>query len=161
MVHSATKRWAVAYINGDGKMIEKEMFQHAVELIEKRYPIGWGGVAVAHTADGQYLTSVAINTIDSNVELCIEVGVLCEAAKYDLKITHTLCVIREDEKSPYKVLTPCGICQERLRYYGTDLLVGVTTKDNELKFVPLNELQPYHWTNAFNDIVMYDDKPIR
>jgi len=141
-------------------VIEKEMYHIAVEFIKKRYPIGWGGVAVMHTADEQYLTSVAINTIDSNAELCIEVGALCEAAKYDLKITHSLCVVRENEKSLYKILTPCGICQERLRYYGTDLSVGVTTKDNKLKFVPLNELQPYHWTNAFDDIIMYDDKHI-
>jgi len=96
-------------------MVEKEMFQRAVELIEKRYPFGWGGAAVAHTDDGQYLTSVAIDTIDGNAELCIETGTICEAAKYDLKITHSLCIAREDEESPYKVLTPCGICQERLR----------------------------------------------
>lgn len=113
-----------------------------------------------HTADNQYLTSVALNTIDSNVELCIEVGALCEASKYDLKVTHSICVIRENEFSAFKVLTPCGICQERLRYWGVDVKVGVTTKENELKFVRLDELQPYHWTSAFEDIVMYDDKHI-
>jgi hypothetical protein len=25
-------------------------------------------------------------------------------------------------------------------------MVGVTTPNNELKFAPLHELQPYHWT---------------
>jgi len=139
-------------------MIEQEMYRIAVEFIEKRYPEGWGGAAVMHTQDGQYLTSVAMDTIDANVELCIETGALCEASKYDLKITHSLCVAREDERSEYKVLTPCGVCQERLRYYGTDVMAGVTTKDGALKFVRLDELQPYHWTNAFDDIVMYDDE---
>ena len=73
-------------------------------------------------------------------------------------MTHSLCAHRADEKSPYRVLSPCGICQERLRYYGVDVLVGVTTPDLALKFVRLDELQPYHWTNAFDDIVMYDDE---
>ncbi len=139
-------------------MIEQEMFRRAVELIEKRYPSGWGGAAVMHTSDGQYLTSVALNTIGSNVELCIETGAMCEASKYDLKITHSLCVTRENENSVFKILTPCGVCQERLRYWGTDVIVGVTTEDKKLKFVALNGLQPYHWTNAFNDIIMYDDE---
>jgi cytidine deaminase len=140
------------------RVIEKEMYRRAIEFIKKRYPHGKGNVAVMHTADGQYLLSVAIETIDSNVELCAETGALCEAAKYDLKITHSLCVVRENENSPCQILTPCGICQERLRYYGTDVLCGVTTEDNVLKFVSLSQLQPYHWTTAFDDIVMYDDE---
>jgi len=139
-------------------MIEQEMLRLAIEFIEKRYPKGWGGAAVMHTSDGQYLISAAIETIDSNVGLCIETGALCEAAKYDLKVTHSICVTRKDEHSPYKVLTPCGICQERLRYYGVDVRVGVTTKNGEPRFISLDELQPYHWTNAFDDIVMYDDE---
>jgi len=139
-------------------MIEQEMYIRAVEFIEKRYPKGWGGAAVMHTADGQYLISAAIEVIDEFVGLCIETGALCEAAKYDLKITHSLCVTREDEISPFRVLTPCGVCQERLRYYGTGVRVGVTTKEEGLKFVTLGELQPHHWTTAFDDIVTYDDE---
>ena len=34
--------------------IEYEMYQRAVELIEKRYPIGWGGAGVVHTSKGNY-----------------------------------------------------------------------------------------------------------
>lgn len=138
--------------------IQQEMYRKVMDFIIKRYPVGWGGAAVVHTADGRYLISVAIDTIDSNVELCIEVGAMCEVSKYDLKITHSLCVVRSDEHSDFQILTPCGICQERLRFWGVDVKVGVTTNDNSLKFVPLNELQPYHWTNAFSDIEFFDDK---
>ena len=35
--------------------IEYEMYQRAVELIEKRYPIGWGGAGVVHTSKFSYL----------------------------------------------------------------------------------------------------------
>lgn len=43
-----------------------------------------------------------------------------------------------------------GICQERLRYWGEDVLVGVTTNDNSLKFVRLGELMPYYWGKAYD-----------
>jgi len=32
--------------------IENEMYRKAVELIEKRYPVGWGGAGVVHTSKG-------------------------------------------------------------------------------------------------------------
>lgn len=145
----------------DETIIEQEMYRQAIELIEKRYPTGWGGAAVVHTADNRYFTSVALDTIDSNVELCIEVGAMCEASKYNVKITHCLCIVRDNEHNTYKILSPCGICQERLRYWGVDVKVGVTTKDRSLKFVTLNELQPYHWTNAFSDIEFFEDKQVK
>lgn len=129
--------------------IEKKMYELAVELIEKRYPTGWGGAAVIHTNKGHYFTSVAIEMANASAELCIEVGAMCEAHKYNEKVTHCLCVTREDENSPYTVLSPCGICQERLRYWGEDVQVGVTTGGDELLFVELKELQPYHWSNAY------------
>lgn len=125
------------------------MYEKAVELIEWRYPKGWGGAAVVHTEDDRYFTSVASETANSSAILCIEVGAMLEAHKYNVKVTHCLCVVRDDENSPFKVLSPCGICQERLRFWGTDVLVGVTNPSGKLLFVPLGELQPYHWTNAY------------
>ena len=130
--------------------IEKEMYKQAVELIEKRYPVGWGGVGVVRTEEGHYFTSVSIETANASAVLCIETGAILEAHKYNEKVTHCLCLVRDDEKSPFKVLTPCGICQERLRYWGESVSVAVTTDDNSLKFVMLGKLQPYHWTNAFS-----------
>ena len=46
--------------------IEKEMYRQAVELIEKRYPKGWGGAGVVHTANGNYYTSVSIDTANAS-----------------------------------------------------------------------------------------------
>lgn len=40
---------------------------------------------------------------------------------YNVKVTHCICVVRDDENSEFKILTPCGICQERLRYWGEDV----------------------------------------
>lgn len=74
---------------------------------------------------------------------------MCEAHKFNEKVTHCLCVVRDDENSPYKVLSPCGVCRERLRYWGEEVQVVVTTDDHSLLFVTLKELQPYHWYLAY------------
>ena len=100
--------------------IEKEMYRRAAELIEKRYPIGWGGAGIVHTSNGNYYTSVSIETANASAIVCIETGAMLETHKYNEKVTHCMCLIRNDEKSQYRVLSPCGICQERLRYWGVN-----------------------------------------
>ena len=129
--------------------VEKEMYRLAVELIEKRYPKDWGGAGVVHTSAGHYYTSVANDTANSSVILCIETGAMLEAHKYNEKVTHCMCLTRDDENSEFKVLSPCGVCQERLRYWGGDVQVAVTTKGDSPLFVELDKLQPYHWTAAY------------
>lgn len=130
--------------------IEQILYDTAVRFIRERYPVGWGGAAVIHTADDRYLISVAIEVFNASAELCIETGAICEAHKFNAQVTHCICVVRDDESSPFKVLTPCGICQERLRYWGEDVKVGVTTEDNALKFVRLGKLMPYYWGKAYH-----------
>ena len=53
--------------------IEETLYRLAVELIQKRYPRGWGGTAVLRTEQDHYLTSVALETANASAELCIEV----------------------------------------------------------------------------------------
>lgn len=129
--------------------IEQTLYDTAVRFIQARYPTGWGGAAVIHTADGRDLISVAPEVQNAGAELCIETGAICEAHKWNAKVTHCICVVRDDENSECKVLTPCGICQERLRWWGADVMVGVTTDDHTLKFVRLGELMPYYWLRAY------------
>lgn len=129
--------------------IEETMYNKAVDFIKQRYPTGWGGAAIIRTSNEKMLISVAPTVNNASAELCIETGAICEAHKFDLKVTHCICVARDNEKSDFKVLTPCGICQERLRYWGGEVMVGVTTVNNSLKFVTLNELMPYYWYNAY------------
>ena len=132
----------------DKTIIEQKMFDTTAVLINKRYPKGWGGAGVIRTEDDNYFTSVWLDNINDSVSICIETGAMCEAYKHDKRVTHSLCVVRDDEHSNYEILTPCGVCQERLRFWGDKVMVGVTTPDNSLKFVQLSELQPYHWTTS-------------
>ncbi|WP_282138715.1 cytidine deaminase [Rossellomorea aquimaris] len=129
--------------------IEKTLFEEAVALIEKRYTTGWGGAAAMYTKRGEVLTSVSPEIINASTELCIETGAILEAHKLDTEVTHSICVVRDDENSEYKVLTPCGICQERLFYWGASVKVGIFHPEGDLLFKTLKELQPFHWYEAY------------
>ena len=126
--------------------IEKALYQAAVALIESRYPTGWGGAAAVRTESGKILTSVAPDTKNDALALCMEVGAYLEAHKLNETVTHSLCICRDDESSEYLILSPCGICQERLVHWGGNVKVAVTNPRNDLVFKSLRELQPYHWS---------------
>ncbi|UOY89442.1 cytidine deaminase [Bacillus glycinifermentans] len=131
--------------------VEQTLYAAAVELINTRYPSGWGGAAAMYTEDGKILTSVAPEVINASTELCIETGAILEAHKLGTRITHSICVVRDDEHSGYKVLTPCGVCQERLFYWGPEVKAAVTVPDGGLVFKALKEIQPFHWSAAYQE----------
>ncbi|CAH6866188.1 Cytidine deaminase [Vibrio chagasii] len=125
---------------------EQELYHAAVDLIKKRYPRGWGGAAAVRTETGKILTSIAPDTINDALSLCMEVGAFLEAHKLNEKVTHSLCICREDESSEFLVLSPCGVCQERLVHWGGDVKAAISTKENKLVFKTIRELMPHHWS---------------
>jgi len=128
--------------------IEQQLYKAAKELIEQRYPTGWGGAAAVALDDGTILTSVAPEVENDALSLCMEVGALLEANKLSKTVTHSLCICREDETSELVILSPCGICQERLMTWGRDVRVAITSASNTLQFPPLNQLTPHHWSQV-------------
>ena len=70
--------------------IEQEMYRNAVELIEKRYPTGWGGAGVVHTSKGNYYTSVSIDTANASAVVFFEFGAVGVAPKKKEKIKQFL-----------------------------------------------------------------------
>lgn len=131
--------------------IEQKLYDSAVELIQRRYPNGWGGAAAMNTKGGRILTSVAPEVLTDQTNLCIETGAILEAHKLNDQVTHSICVVRDDENSEFKILTPCGICQERLFYWGEDVKAAVSSENGKLEYKTLKEIQPYHWTKAYAD----------
>ena len=128
--------------------IEKELYEAAKNLAQRRYPKGWGGSAALRTETGKILTSVQPDVKNESLNLCIEVGAMLEAHKLNEKVTHSLCIARTSENEPFIILTPCGICQERLVHWGGDVMAAVTNPENRLLFKSIRELQPYHWSAA-------------
>lgn len=129
--------------------IEQNLYLAAINLIKTRYPSGWGGAAAMYTEDGQILTSVSPEVINAATELCMETGAILEAHKLNTKVTHTICVAREHEEAEFTVLTPCGVCQERLFYWGEKVKAAVTNANGKLEYKTLQEIQPYHWHKAY------------
>jgi cytidine deaminase len=128
--------------------IGDKLFDAATDLIEQRYSTGWGGAAAVRIDNGQVLTSVAPDTQNDALSLCMEVGAYLQAHKLDETVTHSLCIFRENEHAEFVVLTPCGICQERLVYWGGDVQVAISNPENKLTFKTLRELQPHHWSQV-------------
>lgn len=58
---------------------------------------------------------------------------------------------RTKENEPPKILTACGICQERLRYWGEDVKVAISNPENRVIFKQIKELNPYYWGKVFPD----------
>ena len=140
------------------------LFNEGTEFIKKRYPKGWGGAAVLRTDQNNYLISVAIETCNVGASLCIETGAICEAHKINEAVTHSICIVRENEDSPFKVLSPCGICQERLMYWD-NVLVGVTTQDSSKTCTSGDKYSydvkiTYDVSNGIQDKVFTGGKPI-
>lgn len=126
-----------------------QMYKKATDFVRKRFPNGWGGCAVVYTEDKQYLISVALESFNAGAGLCMETGAMCEAQKFNLRITHSLCISRDNENEDFKILTACGICQERFRYWGGNVKIAITNPKNEIIFKTLDELSHFYWGNAF------------
>lgn len=131
--------------------LDQTLYRAAVDLIEKRYPTGWGGATAMYTNKGSILTSISPEIVNASTEICFEIGAICEAHKIDETVTHVVSVIRDDFQGngiyEYKILAPCGICQEYLFYWGGDVKCAIY--DGAIIFKTLNELQPHYWRKAY------------
>ncbi len=131
--------------------LDSKLVAAAIAFIQSRFPDKpWAGAAAMYTEDGQLLVSTSPEMMSASVELCHETGAICEAYKLNKKVTATVCVSR-DEKGLFQILTPCGVCQERLYVWGDEVEAAVPTDADSTQWQTktLNELQPYYWRKPF------------
>ncbi len=131
--------------------LDQGLVDAARDLLETRYPDAEGIAAAMYTDDGAVLTGVFFEPEWGGGALCAETGALCEAEKLGKRVTASVCVSRLSGKDPIVVLTPCGICQERLFHWGGTVEVAVPDPTDATKWQArtLDEVQPYYWVNAF------------
>ena len=98
-----------------------------------------------YTSTGRMLTSVYVEAVVDAASLCCETGCICEAHRFAESIAASVCVVREDGDAPFRVLAPCGICQERLGFFGPEVRVGVPDAASIAgwRSVSLAMLRPY------------------
>ena len=136
--------------------VDRVLVDAAVELAERRYAgdpdgDGWAGAAAMYTSDGRILTSVFVDAPNDATTSCCETGAIAEAHKLGLAVAASVCVSRERLDAQFVILTPCGICQERLAHWGGDVQVGVPDPQDPSRWssVALREVQPHYWRRVF------------
>ena len=130
--------------------VDTALIQAIIAFIEKRFPgEGQDGAAGMYTSSGNMLISTAPEAFNDGVSLCHETGCLCEAYRLNESVTATACLVRESPER-FILLSPCGVCQERLFLYGPNVSVAVPADDDPTRWQAkrLSELQPFYWRKA-------------
>ncbi len=102
--------------------------------------------------DGTILTGTAPDAVNPSVEVCHEVEPYCAAFRLGRSIVASVCLHREPGGRTV-VLSPCGVCRERLAVHGPNVLVAVAAAEDPTLVVwkPLKEVLPDYWMMAFPD----------
>lgn len=133
--------------------LDQELVDAAINQALARFPTGYAGAAAVYTEDGQILTSVCFDTHNEIANLCHETGAYCEANRLNLRVTASVCVSRSTPEDKFIILTPCGICQERLAIWGRSVEVAVPDPSNPSHWLTktLGQVQPYYWGNVIEE----------
>lgn len=107
------------------------------------------GVGAAGLADdGAILTGVWIDAMVDSACLCAETGPISEAHRTNRKLIASICV-RWTHATGSSVLAACGVCQERLAVFGSDLEIGVADNaERGFRFESLAALRPSPWWDS-------------
>ncbi|MGL5827818.1 MAG: cytidine deaminase [Nocardioides sp.] len=125
------------------------------ELIRQRYPNDEAhGAAAMLLADGTILTGTAPDVVNSAVEVCHEIEPFCGAYRLNQPVVASICLHRMPG-GRVVVLSPCGVCRERLAVHGPDVLVAVADERDPAVVVwkRLKAVLPDYWMAAFPEEV--------
>jgi cytidine deaminase len=122
-------------------------------LISGRFPDDEDhGAAAMLLDDGTMLTGTAPVAINPAVQVCHEIEPFCGAYRLGRRITASVCLHRHPGGRTV-VLSPCGVCRERLAEHGPDVLVAVADPLDACIAIwkPLKDVLPDYWMTAFPD----------
>jgi cytidine deaminase len=123
------------------------------DLIDSRFPAdGDHGAAAMLLADGTILTGTAPDVMNAAVEVCHEIEPYCGAYRLNQQVVASVCLHRQPGGRTV-VLSPCGVCRERLAVYGPGVLVAVADRSDPTVVVwkTLKDVLPDYWMTAFPD----------
>ena len=122
-------------------------------LIDARYPDdGDHGAAAMLLGDGTILTGTAPVAVNPAVQVCHEIEPYCGAHRVNQHVVASICLHRQPGGRTV-VLSPCGVCRERLAAHGPDVLVAVADSSDPTVVVwkRLSQVLPDYWMTAFPD----------
>jgi cytidine deaminase len=110
------------------------------------------GAAAMLLDDGTIVTGTAPDAINPSVEVCHEIEPYCAAFRLSRSILASVCLHRAPGGRTL-VLSPCGVCRERLAVHGPNVLVAVADVDDPTLVVwkPLKDVLPDYWMTVFPD----------
>lgn len=110
------------------------------------------GAAAMLLDDGTILTGTAPEVMNPSVAVCHEMEPLCGAFRLGQQVRASVCLHRLPG-GRVLVLSPCGVCRERLAIYGSGVLVAVADPSDAtvLAWKPLADVLPDYWMIAFPD----------
>ena len=123
------------------------------ELIDTRFPDDdHHGAAAMLLDDGSILTGTSPNAMNPSVEVCHEIEPYCGAYRLGRRVVASVCLHRQPGGKTV-VLSPCGVCRERLAVHGPDVLVAVASLHDATNVVwkTLKDVLPDYWMTAFPD----------
>ncbi|MBB3663108.1 cytidine deaminase [Prauserella sediminis] len=143
------------------------------ELIEARFPGDVErGAAAMLLDDGVIVTGTAPDVVTPSVEICHETEPFAAAFRLGRTIVASVCLARE-APGRFVVLSPCGVCRERLAWHGPDVRVAVPQPGGDRgdgddhgdggdrgeggdrgdpAWITLGEALPYYWAAVFDDV---------
>lgn len=118
-------------------------------LIESRFPGESRGAAAVLLGDGTILTGTSPDFLNSSTDLCHEAEPYCAAFRLNQRIVASVCLHRMEE-GHFIVLSPCGVCRERLAGHGPDVQVAVAdvADATQVRWITLREALPHYWLTA-------------
>ena len=101
-------------------------------------------------ADGTILTGTSPDAANSSVEVCHEIEPYCGAFRLGQSVVASVCLHRTSD-GRFLVLSPCGVCRERLAVHGPDVLVAVAdeTDPTVVQWETLKDVLPHYWLTVF------------
>jgi cytidine deaminase len=110
------------------------------------------GAAAMLLDDGTVVTGTAPDAQNASVEVCHEIEPYCAAFRLGRSIVASVCLHREPGGRTL-VLSPCGVCRERLATHGPDVLVAVAHPRDPTVVVwkPLRDVLPDYWLSVFRE----------
>ncbi len=135
-------------------MLDQQLVDAAKQFVSDRYPeTGWAGAAAIYTENKKILLGTSPPALNEAVNLCHETGAILEAYKLEEKVAACVCVLR-DPQANFHILTPCGVCQERLIFWGNHIEVAVPMPNDSTQWQvkTLKEVQPFYWRLPLLDL---------
>ena len=124
-----------------------ELLLSAARFAKQRYPDHCSVVSAARFDTGSIYHGVWVDASVDAAALCAEAGPICRAHEEGRRIIAVVSIGWDAENKTATVLPSCGVCQERLAYFGLDVWIAVAgdMQSGSCDYRTLRSLRPNYW----------------